>query len=123
MPASIEIYVRDLTVESAEAWLTDQFGSVSQVRTEPALTYEVEHEGETVRVFVAENIEGGAYTSLWFNGPSLPWDTSRACARAAFDHLRHEVICDPEGYEQDPWSMMRISDEGEERVDERDIEF
>ncbi|PEN14055.1 hypothetical protein CRI94_08420 [Longibacter salinarum] len=123
MSASIEIYVRDLSKEKAEKWLSNQFGSVEQVRTEPALTYEVDYSGETVRVFVAENIEGGPYTSVWFNGPNLPWTTIRACAKAAFEDLGHEVICDQDGYEQDPWTMTRFSDEGEERIDDSSVSF
>jgi hypothetical protein len=123
MPTSIEIYVRDLPASDAEAWLSDRFGAADLVRTEPARTYEVEHEEDTVRVFVAENIEGGAYTSVWFNGPSLPWTSIRACAREAFEALNQEVICDHDGHQQDPWAMLRITNDGETRIDEREVSF
>ncbi len=119
--ASIEIYVRACSADRAGEWLCDYFGTAEQVRTEPAITFEAEYEGETVRVFVAESIEGGPYTSIWFNGPSLPWDKARFCARDAHAFLGDEVICDREGPELDPWAMLRFHDGERESVDQRDL--
>jgi hypothetical protein len=119
--ASIEIYVRECSSEQAGDWLRDYFGMANQVRTEPAITFEAMHEGETVRVFVAEGIEGGPYTSIWFNGRSLPWEKARFCARDAHAFLGNEVICDRDGPEIDPWAMLRFRDGEREQVDQRDL--
>jgi len=119
--ASIEIYVRDCSADRAGDWLRDVFGAAEHVRTKPALTYEAEYEGETVRIFVAEGIEAGPYTSIWFNGPSLPWEKARFCAREAHDFLGNEVICDRDGPELDPWAMLRFHDSQRESVDQRDL--
>lgn len=142
MPRSIQLYARELTAEAAEAWLSSVFADVDLVRREPALTYalrpadsdhgasdqsmtadEKKPDMPEARVFVAEGIEGGAYTSVWFQGESLPWSTPRSCARSLFESAGTEVICDPDGYEDDPWRMIRVSDEGEDFIDEREVDF
>lgn len=123
MPRSIEIYVRSVSADDAKTWLDAVFGGIEKTREEPALTFETVHEGEPIRVFVAEGVQGGDYTSIWLNGDTLPWDSIRACARAAHEALGREVICDPDGYEQNPWTIMRISDDGERLIDEREVDF
>jgi len=119
---TIEIYVRELSEEEAAAWLRNRFDGVEQVETAPIVTYEVRYEGHVVPVQVTERVENGLYTSLWFNVPSAerPWDTATACARAAQEDLGSEVLCflsDPE----QPWTMLRVTDAGEEYVDKREV--
>jgi len=141
MARSIQLYARDLTAEEAEAWLAGVFAHVELVRREPALTYALHSDGAdaalaptaatdeenrdepNARVFVAEGIEGGDYTSIWFQGESLPWSSPRSCARSLIESSGAEVICDPDGYEDDPWRMIRVSDEGEDFIDEREVDF
>lgn len=90
MARSIQLYARNLTAEQAEAWLAGVFEDVKLVRREPALTFALrsedamsdatsdanldEHNPDAphARVFVAEGIEGGAYTSIWFQGTRFP---------------------------------------------------
>jgi len=141
MARSIQLYARALTTEQAQAWLRTVFADVELVRREPALTYALRSDGAdaapappgatdeenrnepNARVFVAEGIEGGDYTSIWFQGKSLPWSSPRSCARSLFESSGTEVICDPDGYEDDPWRMIRVSDEGEDFIDEREVDF
>ena len=117
---TIEIYVHECSEEEAVDWLQDVFGELEQQEDALVLTYEGTHEGSTVPIQVAEKVENGPYTSLWFNAPEMPWDTATACAREAHEGLGKEVLCflsDPKR----PWTMLRVTDEGEEYVDKRDV--
>mgnify|MGYP006293782527 FL=1 len=117
---TIEIYVRDLPAEEAVPWLQDVFASVERREEALVLTYDCVYEGEPVPVQIAEQVENGPYTSVWFNAPTMPWDTATACARDAYEGLGREVLCflnDPE----QPWSMLQVTEEGESYVDKREV--
>lgn len=121
---TIEIYVRDLSVDEAVAWLEDVFEDLERREDALVLTYEGTYEGDPVPVQIAEGVENGPYTSLWFNAPreACPWDGAPDCAHAAQTGLQKEVLCflnDPE----QPWKMLRVSEEGEEHVDKREVEL
>ena len=120
---TIEIYVRNLSVDEAVEWLRDEvFDTLERQDDALVLTYEGTYEGTTVPVQVAEGVENGPYTSLWFNAPpdAWPWDGAPDCARAAYEGLQKEVLCflnDPE----QPWKLLRVSADGEEHVDKREV--
>jgi hypothetical protein len=117
---TIEIYVRDLPADEAVSWLREVFTAVDQREEALVLTYDCAYDGETVPVQVAEQVENGPYTSVWFNAPTMPWDTATACARDAFEGLGREVLCflnDPE----QPWSMLQVTEEGESYIDKREV--
>ena len=119
---TIEIYVRDLSEEEAVAWLRDVFEDLERQDDAIVLTYEGTYEGASVPVQIAERVENGPYTSLWFNAPTMPWDEGSACAREAQEGLEKEVLCflnDPER----PWTMLRVTGEGEEEVDKREMDL
>jgi hypothetical protein len=119
---TIEIYVRDLSEEEAVTWLRTVFDSLERRDDALVLTYVGIHEGATVPVQIAEGVENGPYTSLWFNAPEMPWDTATACARDAHEGLDREVLCfldDPER----PWTLLRASADGEEYVDKREVKL
>lgn len=117
---TIEIYVRDLSADQALTWLRTVFSEMKSHEDAIVQTYAGTYEGETVPVQIAEGVEDGPYTSLWFNASTLPWDDAAECARAAQDGLQHEVLCflnDPER----PWKMLRVTEEGEEHIDKRAV--
>lgn len=117
---TIEIYVRTCSEADAVAWLRDVLEGLTQVRGEPIVTYEGTYEGATVPVQITEHVENGPYTSLWFNAPTMPWETAPECAREAHEGLGKEVLCflsDPE----QPWRLLRVTSEGEEYVDKREV--
>jgi hypothetical protein len=119
---TIEIYVRDLSEDEAIAWLKDLLDDLTEREDALVQTYEGTHDGATVPVQIAENVENGPYTSLWFNAPEMPWTAATACAREAHEALQKEVLCflnDPE----QPWKMLRVTDEGEEHVDKREVKL
>jgi hypothetical protein len=119
---TIEIYVHECSEAEAVEWLRDLFDDVERQEDALVLTYEGTYEGETVPVQIAEHVENGPYTSLWFNAPEMPWDEATACARDAQDALGKEVLCflnDPER----PWTMLRVTEEGEEHVDKREVKL
>jgi len=117
---TIEIYVRECSEDEAVSWLQEVFGGLEREEEALVRTYEGTYDGATVPIQIAERVENGPYTSLWFNAPVLPWDTATACARDAHDGLQKEVLCflsDPEK----PWTMLRVTADEEEYVDKRDV--
>jgi hypothetical protein len=119
---TIEIYVRDLSEKEAVSWLETVLGDLEQDEDALVLTYEGTYDGETVPVQIAEQVENGPYTSLWFNAPreAWPWDEAPDCARDAYEGLEKEVLCflnDPER----PWKMLRVTEEGEAYVDKGEV--
>jgi hypothetical protein len=119
---TIEIYVRECSEEEAVAWLRDVFGEVERREEALVLTYEVPYEDTIIPIQVAEHVENGPYTSLWFNAPEMPWADASACARDAQEGLQKEVLCflnDPE----QPWTMLRVAEDGEEYVDKRKFDL
>lgn len=130
---TIEIFARSLSKERAADWLATLFDEFEQVRTDPIVTYEGQYEGETVSVQVAEHVENGPFTSLWFDAPDVPWDSTKACARAAHEALGVEVLCYPGpgqigkggGSEKagEPWAAYRVVDGEDGFVDERKLDI
>jgi hypothetical protein len=119
---TIEIYVRNLSTDEATDWLRTVLDDLTPVNDAIISTVEGTHDDARVPVQIAEGVEDGPYTSLWFNAPTTPWDSAAACAREAYDGLQKEVLCflnDPEK----PWKMLRVSEEGEEYVDKREKEL
>lgn len=119
---TIEIYVRDLSADDVVPWLREVFHDVTQDEDALVLTYDGTYEGETVPVQIAEGVEGGPYTSVWFNAPTMPWNTAQACAREAHEGLGKEVLCflsDPKR----PWTMLRVTDDGDEYIDKGEVEL
>lgn len=117
---TIEIYVRDLSTDEATAWLGDVLDDLTPVNDAIITTVEGTYEDARVPVQIAEGVEDGPYTSLWFNAATTPWENASACARDAHDALQKEVLCflnDPEK----PWKMLRVADDGEEYVDKREM--
>ena len=117
---TIEIYVRALPEEEAVAWLRDVFEDLTRREDALVLTYDGTYEGETVPVQIAERVENGPYTSVWFNAPTMPWDAATACARDAHEALDKEVLCfldDPER----PWTLLQVTADGEQYVDKREV--
>ena len=118
----MEIYAPHLTESSAVAWLDDVLDDLAKTRDAPVATYQGRYDGRAVMVQIAEHVEGGDYTSVWFGGDGLPWSRATACARDAHDATGHTVLCyvdDPEK----PWRMLRVMDESTENVDARELAF
>lgn len=117
---TIEIYVHNLSEEEAVGWLRKVFAEMERDEDALVLTYEGTYGGNTVPVQIAEGVENGPYTSVWFNAPTMPWDTATACARDAYEALGKDVLCflsDPE----QPWTLLQVSDEGEAHVQKEDV--
>jgi len=119
---TIEIYIRDLSADAAVEWLRTVFDELERREDALVLTYIGTYDGASVPVQVAEGVENGPYTSLWFNAPELPWDTATACARDAHAALKKEVLCFLDDPEQ-PWTLFRASDDGESYVDKREVDL
>ncbi len=117
---TIEIYVRALSEHEATDWLREVFEGLEQVQEAPIVTYEGTHEGVTVPVQITEHVKNGPYTSLWFNGPDLPWASARDCARAAHEALGAEVLCYL-GRPEEPWMLLQMKDGAEQRIDKREV--
>ncbi len=119
---TIEIYVRECSEDEAVAWLQTLFDDLERQEDAIVRTYKGTYDGASVPVQIAERVENGPYTSLWFNAPEMPWDEAPACAREAHEGLEKEVLCflsDPER----PWTMLQVTADGEEYVDKREVEL
>lgn len=119
---TIELYVHDLREDDASDWLEEVFDALEKVQDSPVATYEGHYEGNAVPVQITEHVQGGAYTSVWFNAPELPWDSTEDCARDAHEALGMEVLCYPD-HSDEPWTLLRLSGGSEEYADERELEF
>lgn len=117
---TIELYVRDLSQDEAVAWLRSVFGDLEPRKEAPVLTYDGQYDGARVPVQIAEGVENGPYTSLWFNAADTPWEDALDCARDAHAASEKEALCflnDPER----PWALFRVTDDGEEYVDKGEV--
>lgn len=119
---TIEIYVRGLSEAEALDWLKEVLDAPERVQDSPIVTYEGTYEDTEVPVQVTEHVQGGVFTSLWFNAPVLPWESTEACARAAHEALGHTVLCYPDQFDE-PWTLLRLSNGEEDTVDERELAF
>ena len=120
---SIELYVHALSEENAVAWLDTVLDALTSTRTTPLATYEGTYDGTPVVVQIAEHVEGGDYTHLWIRSDALPWDSTTACAKAAFAATERPVLCYPDHSEDTPWRMLHVNADGAHHVDERDVTF
>lgn len=118
---TIEIYVRDLSETRAVEWLEEVFDELEKVEAEPIVTYEGHNGNTSVPVQITERVQGGPYTSLWFNAPDVPWESVRDCAREAHDVLGLEALCYLNRPDE-PWILFRVADGSEEYVDKREID-
>jgi len=121
-PDTIEIFVRELDGTDAATWLRERFDDLNEGDQGPTITFHATDGDATVPVQVAVDVQNGPYTSVWFRGGDLPWDSTTSCARDAHEALGKDVICYPD-QSDDPWQMVRFVDGTEERVDERQLAF
>ena len=119
---SMEIYAPHLTEPDTVTWLEAVLDDLERVREDPVPTYHGQHDGRRVMVQIAEGVEGGDYTSVWFGGEALPWSRATGCARAAHDATGHTVLCDVNDPEK-PWRMLRVTEDGTEYLDGRELAF
>lgn len=118
----MELFAPHLTETEAAAWLDAVFNDLRKQPDVPVATYHGSHDGRTVAVQITERVQGGDYTSVWFSGDTVPWDGPAACARSAHDATGKPMLYYQESAD-DPWTMIRVSDRGKERVDARELVF
>jgi hypothetical protein len=120
---TLEVFVRDLLVEDAVDWLNGTLNALTSVREVPVAVYEGSHNGSRVTVQITERVQGGPYTSLWFQADTMPWESTSACAHAVHEATGAEVLCYPDHNEDTPWVMLQIDADGARQIDERTIDF
>jgi hypothetical protein len=88
----IEIYVRDCSGEQLISWIESAVGPLGPP----------EHAGEAAvypsllgPVIITSGIEGGPFTSIWFNMSQNLWANDADCGRQAARELGCTVRCSP----------------------------
>jgi len=120
----MEIYIRDASTDAVLHWLKDTFDAVEQIRDEPAVQVAVTRAEDAYTAQITRNVEGGPWTSVWFESGATDWDSVSACARSAFQAIDRETLCYPDRFTDEPWKMLRLHPgEGESFVDERTVDF
>ncbi len=116
----IEIYLMKQPVDAILEWLNDCFDSCSEPDIKGRSTnLEVVYTGQTIPVNIVENAAGKAWTSIWFDADSTPWQCDAECARDAHKALRARVRCNASFWQEfagntDEW--LEISEHGSEKL-------
>jgi hypothetical protein len=121
----MEIYIHDASTDAVLRWLKDTFDAVERIRDEPAVQVAITGADETAYTAqITRHVEGGPWTSVWFESGATDWESVTACARSAFQAINRETLCYPDRFADEPWKMLRLHpDEGESFVDERTVNF
>ncbi|MTI12658.1 hypothetical protein [Sansalvadorimonas verongulae] len=116
----IEIYLMKQPVSAIIQWLTDRFDSCSGPETRGrSHNLQVTHEGQHIPVNIVENTSGKAWTSVWFDSTSTPWNCDADCGREAHTALKARVRCNASFWQEAAGSSeewLDISVEGQETL-------
>jgi hypothetical protein len=118
---NVEIYVLQPNDADVFQWVETRIGIPELANeTDDIRIYHASFAGAQVALTITPRMEGGDFTSLFFSGPRLPWETDAECARDAARSQRAVVRCVPEGlHREDEW--LEVSAEGERLVRWEDV--
>jgi hypothetical protein len=88
--STVEIYLRDCTLERATAWASSVLGC--QLSTPLDAGESTAYAVPGGALVFTPNIESQPILSVWFNTSIHPWATNEACARAASKNLGCSVL-------------------------------
>lgn len=115
----IEIYLADLDLADAQAWLESVFGTLTSTpkrKGMPKLAhpFTAQWQGENFTLVVFEKVVPG-FTSIWFDHDDLPWADDLACAFIAAKELSRNVRVTAGGWDpkQDPDAWYEVTPAGE----------
>jgi len=122
----IEIYVQAAKPEAIRAWLATCATSLDVKSSSPkrqaywASFTSQGNDGADAKEFeilVLSNVQGN-FSSIWFNSPSTPWDSDKACALQAFEHFQSAVRCVASGWQEGdaPDQWLNIDAQGESLI-------
>lgn len=97
----IEIYVKQVALDSILEWLTHHFEITLQQPIASTSRLSLVFDGQPVACNIVEKAAKGGYTSIWFKTNQTPWATDEECAREAFKHFNSEIRCSVGGWVAD----------------------
>lgn len=112
----IEIYLAKASIDDLDDWLRL---AIQADPLAPSGKHQWRSRGrfdhDDIPVLLVEKAADG-FASLWFDSSHTPWETDRACARAAAAHLGCEIRCSLGGWQpgDDPDRFLRVCSDGRE---------
>jgi len=97
----IEIYLKQVALDSILEWLTHHFEITLQQQIASTSKLNLVFNGQPVTCTIVEKAAKGGYTSIWFKTNQTPWATDEECAREAFQHFKSEIRCSVGGWVAD----------------------
>ena len=116
----IEVYVKNTPVSTITEWLEQHFDSCSDV-TQKGRSYSLtlDHDGSSIPVTIVEDAAGKAWTSVWFNAASTPWESDADCGRTLSNAIKCRVRCNGDFWKDGEENMdewLEIDEQGKENL-------
>jgi len=118
----IEIYAKDLSVDTLLSWLNKHFdkdwddSAICQhdFTSKKPVDVQLYKQGVAIELMVTPSAAGKAFTSLWFKSGNTGWHDDLECAESLLSELDGEVRCSAESWsEEEPeysekwWKITR----------------
>ncbi|WP_271272969.1 hypothetical protein [Aliamphritea hakodatensis] len=109
----IEIYVKSRNLEEICQWLNGVFSAVERQHSQG--TVHQYRTGCGIPVLIHEKVSGKAWTSVWFDSDSTPWEKDLDCAIIASQQMDTEIRCIAGGWNDgdDPDEWWKVATDGE----------
>ena len=109
----IEIYVKSRSLEEICQWLNGVFSAVELQHSQG--TVHQYRTGCGIPVLIHEKVSGKAWTSVWFDSDSTPWEKDLDCAVVASQQMDTEIRCIAGGWNDgdDPDEWWKVATDGE----------
>lgn len=115
----IEVYAKNLSLETIIDWLNDTFDSVVTVNSDKLVhDMDVTRQGKRIPVIIVESVVGEAWASIWVKSIGTPWRDDLQCARSLHSYGQCKVRCNSgpwqEGADMDEW--WQLDEHGQEEL-------
>ncbi len=107
----IEIYAKNLTLDTIIHWLSDHFSHVIIIKQGHRVhDLHVRYGRENTPVMIVEHAAGKAWSSIWFKTTNTPWEGDQQCAESLNNVVhccvRFNAIPWQQGAEPDQWQQL-----------------
>jgi hypothetical protein len=88
----IEVYICQYSQKDLIFWMKSLVGHLEKDEISGVSTT---YQSDVGPIIITPKVEGGPFTSIWFNTPNSPWETDVDCARQISKELACVVRCCP----------------------------